>query len=135
MITFCSRKSFRSLGVLLLMPALSLYAQSRKYSLPELVDSARHHLPALMQKKVQVDAAKAGVVNARHSFLPVSYLGDEALVGTDNSIPGSYLSFGVIPSSSSGVRSSNEYQSALGNIAFFYNQYELVDFGLKKAVP
>ncbi len=34
---------------------------------------------------------------------------------------------------SSGVRSANTYQSAIGNIGFLYNQYELLDFGLKKA--
>ena len=28
---------------------------------------------------------------------------------------------------------SNIYQSAIGNIGFFYNQYELLDFGLKKS--
>ena len=71
--------------------------------------------------------------DARHAFLPTSYLGDEASVGTDNSLPGSYISFGIIPSTSSGVRSANTYQSAIGNIGFLYNQYELLDFGLKKA--
>ena len=41
--------------------------------------------------------------------------------------------FGVIPSTSSGLRPDNVYQSAIGNIGFLYNQYELEDFGLKKA--
>ena len=86
-----------------------------------------------MQKKALVDAAKAGVTDAKHAYLPTSYLGDELTAGTDNSIPGSYIGFGVIPSSSAGVRSSNNYQSAIGNIAFLYNQYELLDFGLKKS--
>ena len=90
-------------------------------------------MPVLMQKKALAEAARAGIIDARHAFLPTSYIGDELTVGTDNSIPGSYISFGIIPSSSSGVRSSNLYQSAIGNIGFFYNQYELLDFGLKKA--
>jgi outer membrane protein TolC len=137
MIPFCYRKFVWSFSVLLLIcalvPAQFLFAQQKKYSLADFVDSAQRHLPEIMQKKALVDAARAGITDARHAFLPTSYLGDEVTAGTDNSLPGSYVSFGIIPSSSSGVRSSNEYQSALGNIAFFYNEYELVDFGLKRA--
>ncbi|HTI94532.1 MAG TPA: TolC family protein [Puia sp.] len=134
MVAFCHRKFRWVYGILLLLPSLSLFAQQqKKYSLSDFVDSAQRHLPVLMQKKVLVDAARAGVTDAKHAFLPTSYIGDEVTAGTDNSIPGSYIGFGVIPSSSSGVRSSNIYQSAIGNIGFFYNQYELLDFGLKKS--
>ncbi|HLZ89004.1 MAG TPA: TolC family protein [Puia sp.] len=132
MIAFCTGKFRRAIGLFLLLPSLSVFAQ-KKYSLKDFIDSAQRHLPVLLQKQALVEAAKAGVTDARHAFLPTSYIGDEMTVGTDNSIPGSYISFGIIPSSSSGVRSSNIYQSAIGNIGFFYNQYELLDFGLKKS--
>lgn len=133
MVAFCTRKFYRAISILSLMSPLSLFAQQKTYTLAEFVDSAQRHLPVLLQKKSLVDAARAGVTDARHAFLPNSYLGAEVTAGTDNSLPGSYLSFGIIPSSSSGVRSSNIYQPALGNIGFFSNQYELYDFGLKKA--
>jgi len=133
MVTFCNRKFLRVLGILVLMPTLSLFAQQKIYSLPDLVDSAQRHLPVLMQKKALVEAARAGITDARHAYLPTSYLGDEVTAGTDNSLPGSYSTFGVIPSTSSGLRGNNVYQSAIGNIGFLYNQYELEDFGLKKA--
>ncbi len=137
MVTFYNRKFLFAVSVWLAMPGFSLFAQpsapQRKYPLSDLVDSARHHMPVLLQKQALVDAAKAGIRDARHSFLPDSYLGDELTAGTDNSIPGSYLSFGLIPSSSSGVRTSNIYRSAIGNIAFLSNEYELMTFGLKKA--
>jgi len=133
MVTFCIRKFRRAIGLLLLMPSLSLFAQQKKYSLKDFIDSAQRHLPVLQQKQALVEAARAGVTDAKHAFLPTSYIGDEVTVGTDNSIPGSYISFGIIPSTSSGVRSMNYYQAAIGNIGFFYNQYELLDFGLKKA--
>ncbi|HEX3934072.1 MAG TPA: TolC family protein [Puia sp.] len=135
MVKFCTRRLLWISVAVLLIPAHSLFAQTpgQFYSLSAMVDSAQHHLPLLMQKKALADAARAGITDARHAFLPTSYLGDELTAGTDNSIPGSYISFGIIPSSSSGVRSSNLYQSAIGNIGFFYNQYELFDFGLKKS--
>jgi outer membrane protein TolC len=112
----------------------AVYAQQkRNYSLSEFIDSAEHHLPLLFQKQTLVDASKAAITDARHSFLPNAFVADELTLGTDNSIPGSYLSYGIIPSTSSGVRPSNDYQSAVGNIAIFQSQYELLDFGLKKA--
>jgi outer membrane protein TolC len=133
MVTFCYRKFLQVVSIFLLMPSLSLFAQQKQYSLSNYIDSAQRHLPVLFQKKALVDAATAGIADARHAFLPTSYLGDEASVGTDNSLPGSYISFGIIPSTSSGVRGANTFQSAIGNIGFLYNQYDLLDFGLKKA--
>ncbi len=114
MVTFCYRKFLGVTSILLLTPSLSLFAQQKQYSLSNYIDSAERHLPVLFQKKALVDAATAGITDARHAFLPTSYLGDEASVGTDNSLPGSYISFGIIPSTSSGVRSANTYQSAIG---------------------
>ena len=133
MVTFCYRKFLWTFSVILLTPSLSLVAQSKKYSLADFVDSAQRHLPAILQKKALADAATAGITDARHAFLPTSYIGDEVTIGTDNSLPGSYSTFGVIPSTSSGLRPGNIYQSAIGNIGFLYNQYELMDFGLKKS--
>jgi outer membrane protein TolC len=109
-------------------------AQQNVYSLAELSDSALHHMPLLLQKQALADAARSGIKDARHSFLPSALLSDELTLGTDNSLPGSYLTYGIIPSTSSSSRPTNEYQSALGNIAIFQSQYELLDFGLRKAM-
>jgi len=136
MVTFCIRKSLWACSLLLLSPSLSLLAQQaspQSYSLPALIDAAQHHLPVLRQKKALVDAAKAGIRDARDTYLPHSYLGDEVLVGSDNALPGSYYSFGLIPSVSSGINPANNSQAAGGNMAFFFNEYDLVTFGLKRA--
>ena len=135
MVTFCFRKSLWFSGVLLLSPMLSLFAQTsgQSYSLPALIDSAQRHLPVLLQKKALIEANRAAVRDARDAYLPSSYLGDELLVGTDNALPGSYYSFGLIPSVTSGVNSANNSQAAGGNIGFLTNQYDLINFGLKKA--
>jgi outer membrane protein TolC len=129
---------FKKTAAILLIASFAvmqnIYAQRAKnHSLSDFTDSALRHMPVLLQKKALLDAAKAGIRDARHSFLPTAFIGDELTLGTDNSIPGSYLSYGIIPSSSSGIHPSNDYQSAVGNIAIFQSQYELVDFGLKKA--
>src|ERR1700760_4936929 len=135
MVTFCFRKSLWLSSILLLSPMLSLFAQSsgQSYTLPALIDSAQRHLPVLLQKKALIEASKAAVRDARDAYLPSSNLGDEVLIGTDNAVPGSYYSFGLIPSVTSGVNSANNSQAAGGNIAFLTNQYDLINFGLKKA--
>ncbi len=134
MVTFCSRKLLWVCCIALLqLPSLTLLAQPSTRSLPELIDSAQRHLPLLLQKKAELAAAQAGVRDARHTFLPTSAIGDEVSVGSDNALPGAYYSFGIIPSVSSGISSTNNSQAAGGNMAFLFNEYELVNFGLRKA--
>jgi outer membrane protein TolC len=140
MVTFCRRKLLW-VNSLLLMGQISFFApqadaqttQQTGYTLPALIDSAQHHLPVLRQKKALVDAAKAGIRDARDTYLPTSYLGDELLVSSDNSLPGSYYSFGLIPSVSSGINPANNSQAAGGNMGFLFNEYDLVTFGLRRA--
>src|ERR1035438_3452422 len=95
----------RSFFILLVIPASG--QDKKDYTLADFVDSARRHLPILLQKMALVNSARAGITDARHTYLPTAILGDQLSLGTDNSIPGSYLSFGLIPSSSAGVRSTN----------------------------
>jgi outer membrane protein TolC len=128
-----SKKTIGALACFIFFTASRIAAQQKNYSLHDFVDSAEHHMPVLLQKQALVDAARAGVTDTRHSYLPTASVMDELNLGTDNSIPGSYFTYGIIPSTSSGVRPSNDYQSAVGNIAIFQSQYELFDFGLKKA--
>lgn len=133
MIAFCYRKYSWLLCICMLVPGLSIFAQSKNNTLTDLINAAKNHMPSLLEKKALVNEANAGVIDARHSFLPNAFVGDQLNLGTDNSLPGSYLSFGIIPSTSSGLHSANNYQSAIGNIAILQTEYELVDFGLKKA--
>jgi len=110
MVPFCIRKLLWAGPILLLWPSFSLLAQPvtpATYSLPALIDSAQRHLPVLRQKMALVDAAKAGIRDAKDAYLPTSWLGDEVLVSSDNSLPGSYYSFGLIPSVSSGINPAN----------------------------
>jgi outer membrane protein TolC len=136
MVPFCIRKLLWTGCFLLLWPSAVLFGQTATpaaYSLPALIDSAQHHLPVLRQKMALVEAAKAGIRDARDAYLPTSFLGDELLVGTDNSLPGTYYSFGLIPSASSGINPGNNSQAAGGNMAFLFNEYDLVTFGLRRA--
>lgn len=130
----------RTVGCILLLfllcsPAVPLWAQVSGYvNLQSLIDSAKKHLPVLAQKKALVNSADAQIRFVKNSFLPSATLADEISVNTDNSLPGSYWSQGIIPSTSGGIRPSNNYQPATGNIGVLYSQYSLADFGYKRAV-
>lgn len=128
---------FRKLPLLLAqlsITGLSLSAQEKKYTLSELVDTAKIHFPQLLRKNAQLDFAKAAVTDTKHQFLPVLKTTAELTAGTDNSLAGSYFTFGMIPSTSAGVRAQNNTQLATGNIAALNAQYDLATFGYRQAL-
>ena len=132
MTTFFSRKYSSMLLALLLIPALS-FSQENKYSLSSIVDSAHNFLPVLRQKAALLEAAKARVTDTRHSLLPQLKFSEQVNLGSDNSMAGSYFTFGITPSTSAGIRNENDDRAAAGNLAVLYSEYELYNFGLNKA--
>jgi outer membrane protein TolC len=133
MVSFRFGKCFGVFCIMLLMPALSLFAQQKNYSLPSLIDSVTHYLPLLKQKSRLTDAAKAHLTDTRHSFLPQLRVSEELSLGSDNSIPGSYFPMGITPSTAGGTRSDNNMQAASGNVGVLSAEYELANFGLNNA--
>lgn len=110
-----------------------IFAQHKQgYTLSELTDSAARHLPSILQKQALISAARAGVTDAQHASLPALKVYDQLTLSSANGATGSYLPGMVIPTASA-IRSSNIYQPASGNIAMLYGEYELVNFGLRKA--
>ncbi len=131
--TFCTRKCCFMVSMLLLLSALSLLAQAKIYSLPNLVVAAKNYLPSLMQKRALVNSAQAIVTDTKHSFLPQLRASEQLNIGSANSLAGSYLPLGYMPSTSAAVRGDNNNQAATGNIVSLYSEYELFNFGLNKA--
>lgn len=120
-------------SALLLVPALSVISQSKKYSLPDLVNSAKNYLPVLMQKKALIYAANAKVTDTRHSFLPQLKFSEQLNMGSSNSLEGSYFGFGITASTSGSIRNKNNDAPTTGNMAVLYSEYELDNFGLNAA--
>ena len=130
----CTARIF--IGVLLvIMRACPVQAQTKPvYSLADLVDSANRYLPLLLEKQALVESAKAGITEARHSFLPQVNAVEELSVGSANDLTGPYLPVpGVIHPIGGGIDPANNYQAITGNMASLYGQYDLVTFGLKEA--
>jgi outer membrane protein TolC len=132
MATFYIRKYVAVMGICILTPLFSIFAQ-QQYNLQNLSDAAVNYLPVLKQKQALVDAAKASVTETRHSFLPQVRAAEQINIASDNSLAGSYFTLGITPSTSGGVRSSNSLEAATANLAVVYSEYELYNFGLNDA--
>lgn len=120
------------LCLLLILPAFSVLAQQH-LSIQSLIDSARKNIPLLKQKLALIKAAKASVTEVKHSFLPQVKFSEQLNVGSDNSLAGSFFTFGITPSTSAGVRAENTLDPVTGNVGVLYSEYELANFGLNKA--
>jgi outer membrane protein TolC len=131
MVTFCKKKC--TVFVFIALFISTAHAQTNKHTLTELVEASKNYLPSLLQKQALISSAQAVLTEVRHSFLPRLYVGDEVSIGTDNSLAGSYLPVVIVPSVSAGVTDANNYQPATGNIATFYGEYTLLNFGLHHA--
>ena len=131
MVTFYKKKC--TVFVFMALFISTAQAQTNKHSLIDLVEASKQYLPALLQKQALINSDQAALREVKHSFLPRLYVGDEVTVGTDNSMAGSYLPVIIVPSVSAGVTDANNYQPASGNIASFYGEYPLINFGLHHA--
>lgn len=114
--------------------SVQLNAQQKVLTLSQLVDAAKSHLPFLQQDQSLIKSAEAFVKDTRNEvYLPDMHVNDQINLGTTNSLVGSFLPIGVNPAVVGGLRGDNNSQLATGNFAVLYSQYELYDFGLKKA--
>ncbi|MGC4038557.1 MAG: TolC family protein [Chitinophagaceae bacterium] len=119
--------------LLTIVSADPVCAQGKDYSLAALTDSARKYMPAILEKQALSQAADAAIMDTRHSFLPKLRISEQVNIGSDNSLAGSYFTYGITPSTSAGVREENNLQPATGNIGVLYSEYELFNFGLNRA--
>lgn len=133
MTTFERRKLCCVPVILFIITAIPVSGQDKKYSLAALSDSAKKYMPSLLEKQALLKAADAGITDTKHSFLPKLRFGEQVNIGSDNSLAGSYFTYGITPSTSAGVREENNLQPATGNIGVLYGEYELVNFGLNNA--
>ncbi|MFL9482559.1 TolC family protein [Chitinophagaceae bacterium LWZ2-11] len=134
MLVVYKRTAISCIGILMLvLSAVGANAQKTVYSLSELVDSASKYLPALREKQALVNSARAGVIDAKHAYLPKLNVSDEVSIASANSLAGTYFPIAPVPSTQGSITAENNSQAATGNTASIYGEYELVNFGLRDA--
>jgi adhesin transport system outer membrane protein len=87
------------------------------------------HYPALKVKKSLSAASAAHTTDVNHQWWPSMKVLDEANLGTDNGLYGSYFPMSTIPSTSGGIRDGNRSDAVSGNIALAQLQWEVFNFG------
>ena len=133
MVSFLKGKGRCAWGILLLLQGSLIFAQTKTYSLLNLIDSAQHYFPVLMEKSALIEAGKATITDTKHSFLPQLKFSEQLNVGSANSVAGSFFTFGITPSTSGSIRAENNLEAVSGNVAVLYGEYELANFGLNHA--
>ena len=110
---------------------LYTYAQSdgENLSLQQAITLTLQHYPSLKAKQTLSRAGIAHTTDISHNWWPSVKLVEEATVGTDNGIYGSYFPLGTIPSTSGGIRGANRSDLMSGNIALAQVQWEVYNFG------
>ena len=107
--------------------------QGATVTLQAIIDSAAHHLPVILEKQALLNSATAAITDASHSRLPQLKVLEEVSGASANSVAGAYFPMSTVPSVSGSIRDQNMFKPEIGNIGMLYSQYDLLDFGLKKA--
>ncbi|MDB5138011.1 MAG: TolC family protein [Mucilaginibacter sp.] len=114
--------------IFLLLTTVSVNAQ-QSVTLKQLLSQVDKNAPALITDSSAIQIRKAQAIETRNNWLPNLKLNYQADIGTSNNVIGPYFGFGVIPSSSGGVRANNVTTALSTNLGIAAFDWELYNFG------
>ncbi|WP_235324715.1 TolC family protein [Pedobacter lusitanus] len=119
----------------MLIPFLRLSAQQNHppLKLSELLVSVSDQAPSLQADSSVINIRRSIAEDTKYNWLPAVKLNYQSDIGTNNSVPGAYFGFGIVPSNSGGIRSSNISSTALSNLGIASMEWEIYNFGGYKA--
>lgn len=119
----------------LLMSFFKLSAQEQSTTLPlsALLSGVSEKAPSLIADSSAIAIRKSMANDTKYNWLPNLNLDYQADMGTNNNVSGSYFGFGVVPSNSGGVRTTNLSNAALSNLGVAALDWEIYNFGGYKA--
>lgn len=117
--------------MLLLFMAIVVKAQqsSKPVTLKELLSTVDQKAPALLTDSAAILIRKAQAAEIRNNWLPDLNLNYQADIGTANNTTGPYFGFGIIPSSSGGIHSTNVTTALSDNLGIAALNWEVYNFG------
>jgi len=122
----------RSLFILLLLLiSVSVYAQqtATPVTLKQLLTRVDQNAPTLITDSSAINIRQAQAAETRNNWLPNLKLNYQADIGTSNNVIGPYFGFGVIPSSSGGVHTTNVTTALSTNLGIAAFDWEIYNFG------
>lgn len=121
----------RCMGILMLLfMAISVNAQqSTPITLKELLDKVNQKAPQLLTDSAAIAVRQAQATEVHNNWLPNLRLNYQADIGSANNTTGPYFGFGIIPSSSGGIHSTNVTTALGDNLGIAAFDWEIYNFG------
>lgn len=85
--------------------------------------------PQLLTDAAAISIRQSEAKEVRSAWLPNLNLNYQADAGTNNNVPGPYFGLGIVPSNSSGVRTTSNTNTALVNLGIASLDWEVYNFG------
>ncbi|HTH83039.1 MAG TPA: TolC family protein [Mucilaginibacter sp.] len=114
-----------------LMMAMTASAQqsSNPVTLNYLLNRVNQKAPTLLTDSAAISIKQAQAAEVRDNWLPNLKLNYQADIGSSNNTVGPYFGFGIIPSSSGGIHTTNTTTAATDNLGIAAFDWEVYNFG------
>lgn len=119
--------------ILLLATSIITRAQQQPITLKQLLSRVDQKAPALITDSAAILIRQAQAAEVRSNWLPNLRLNYQADIGSSNNVIGPYFGFGIVPSSSSGIHSSNITTAASTNLGIAALDWQIYNFGAYRA--
>jgi len=117
--------------IAMLLLAISAGAQqsATPVTLKQLLSNVTSRAPQLLTDSAAIRIRQAQAAEVKSNWLPNLKLNYQTDVGTSNNVIGAYFGFGIVPSSSSGVHTTNVTTAASTNLGIADLDWEIYNFG------
>ncbi len=103
--------------------------QTPPITLKQLLSNVSREAPALLTDSAAILIRQAQAAEVRSSWLPNLKLNYQADIGTSNNTTGPYFGFGMVPSSSGGIRNTSVTTAVGDNLGIAALDWEIYNFG------
>jgi outer membrane protein, adhesin transport system len=128
-----SIKAFKFVIIMLIVGCYPALAGAQTLGLKEAVKKAMENYPFLAQQQALVRKAATHETTQKNYRLPSLTVQMQQDAGSVNSLAGSYFTFGMVPSVSSGNAAQSSTSIELGNVAIAVLQWDFFNFGYLRA--
>ncbi|MDP9046805.1 MAG: TolC family protein, partial [Bacteroidota bacterium] len=125
-------KRYLGMALLILIAAVA-EAQQSPITLKELLNRVNQKAPALLTDSAAILIRQAQAAEVRSNWLPNLRLNYQADIGSSNNVIGPYFGLGIVPSSSSGIHSTNVTTAASTSLGIAALDWEIYNFGAYRA--
>ena len=117
------------MALLLLAVRACAQQSATPVTLKQLLSNVTSRAPQLLTDSAAIRIRQAQAAEVKSNWLPNLKLNYQTDVGTSNNVIGAYFGFGIVPSSSSGVHSTNITTGASYNLGIAALDWEIYNFG------